>query len=367
MATPQHHVICPNCFTEQDLGYTWECMTCQYPIKIEEPGDPVLEKAMAFQVSPWEELIIDYSKWQGEVNYDVLQPQQLGYHIIKAGQSNWTDSQYERNVQQLTGRNMQFGIYHYFDPRYNIVTAANYLADQFVRFRDLWMKPLPYFGPYTGVLTYLAKYRVWLDVESNLSQNGTYSATQLASLVSQFINVFEYRTGFKMGIYTRASFWDYCIARGYINVTGVPLWVAHYNTTISSPKIPLDWSNLGQQADLWQYDAKGPGKEMGMQSYGLDMNRLNTSISSMDNYGWDRDTVPPPAFEPYQVVINTAVGKNLNMRYEPTDIKGSASVIGIALRGKDFWVLGEATDTSGRKWLDLGKNVWVAEWLTKPK
>jgi GH25 family lysozyme M1 (1,4-beta-N-acetylmuramidase) len=364
MATPLL-ATCEYCGTKQEAGQVWSCVKCGAPYRIVEPIQTIATKvktaplpSAALTDYGWP--VIDISKWQGDVNWDILATSPPVVTIIKSSQATWRDEQYWTNYNEAITHRKSFGIYHYLDPRYKIDEAARLFAGQINETKNIWrVKRLV--DPFTAVTVYGSKFRAWLDVESNQGPNNTIlNPDKMLDAISDFCEIVYAMTGLQLGIYTRASFWDVCVERSN-NFVRNPLWVAHYNDEINRPAIPQDWLQAGKRETLWQYTDKGPGKEWGMQSYSLDMNRFNGSQVELMTWAW-QDYPPPPTEPPseFTVTVNT---QTLNLRSEPTDAGGSATVIGTSTRGKKFNVIGQEVDSQGRVWYRA--EVYLASWLTK--
>lgn len=358
---------CQHCQTTQELGQVWSCAKCGAPIRYTEPPKNKISNAInkalyGLPANLWAFPIIDFSKWQGDVDYQVLKGSNAIKSIIKASQSTYADSKYQRNANGLIETQQSFDLYHYFDPSYQIAPAANYFANQVIALSGNWKK----LDNRTKATPYGAKFRVWLDVEDNIGPNNVaLSRDAMSSSLLSFVNAFEGLTGIQLGIYTRASFWDYCVAPSPWAALRA-LWDAHYNQTINEPNIPNDWKNAGKTWELWQVDDKGLGTDgsvYGMQSHGIDVSYLHLNPSDAHSYAWATSTPPPdPDPEPdpvlYWATVNTAT---LNVRDQPSEIATTKFMQ--VHSGDKLPIIGQATDEQGRTWIQV--SAWVAEWLTK--
>jgi hypothetical protein len=86
-------------------------------------------------------------------------------------------------------------------------------------------------------------------------------------------------------------------------------------------------------------------------------------------------TLPPPDPEPEptpdpsvpsEVTVKIRDDWKLNLRNEPSDAGGEATVIAKTENGKKFYPTGiKVADYKGRgDWYELGKHIWIAGWLT---
>lgn len=357
-------IICQYCGTTQETGIVWSCRQCGAPYRLPEPIQEVnIQKQSPAcrsiaTIPQYGYPIIDFSKWQGDVDFDQLHGSDAVYSIIKSSQSDWADSKYSRNSSGLISRQMAFGLYHYLDTAYNIEDAAEFWAGQVNALAGGWRK----LDQFTLVTPYGSKFRIYLDVEKNTGINGMVISPQImANIVYAFKLAFEDKCKLiKFGIYTRKSFWDFYVSHSAW-AANLPLWVAHYNQSVSAPAIPTDFKTW----EVWQIDDKGlgvDGSAYGMQSHGIDVNRFNGSQSDLSDWAWvNGSTIPPiPGIE--TVIVNTTT---LNIRNEPGTDGGDSTVIGTTKRGTELQVIDRETDSTGRSWVKT--EAWVAEWLTKPK
>jgi len=106
---------------------------------------------------------------------------------------------------------------------------------------------------------------IWLDVEIRHSMRRSEASRRLW----QHLVTLEALTKRRVGIYTRASFWNVYYDRFDYPWHTRPLWVAHY-TDASEPRLPDPWDRWV----LWQYSKSGliPGIKGD-----VDLDRINVS------------------------------------------------------------------------------------------
>jgi len=352
-------LTCEYCHTTQQIGIVWTCAKCQAPLRPHETPHNWLRGILA-PLPQFAYPVIDFSKWQGVVNFGQLQASNAIKSIVKASQSTNPDSRYAANMIGLLEYLLSFDLYHYVDPTYPSTAAAQYFAAQVNALTSGWLQ----FDAFTLITPYGAKFRVWMDVEDNIGPGDVpLSREGMTAYALNFKNVFESLTRIKLGCYTRASFWDVALTRTTWAAT-MPLWDAQYNLNIQAPTIPMDWLNAGKTWQLWQVDDKGLGVDgsyWGMQSHGMDVSYINLPQEQAYSYAWARNPAPPePPVYDYWVRVNT---NKINVRTEPTDGGGNTTVCATSLYNQRLHVIDERTDAQGRTWVKL--EAWAAKWLTK--
>jgi lysozyme len=120
-------------------------------------------------------------------------------------------------------------------------------------------------------------------------RSGVPSAGTARLLLRNTLEYLKARTDRRIMIYTSLSFWA---EFGSTDVywTQYPLWLAHY-TNDAEPRIPKPWETWC----FWQYTDKGPGKALGAESYGLDMNLFNGTVADLRT--WAGLEPPAPTIE----------------------------------------------------------------------
>lgn len=308
-------ISCQYCgVTQTILGEAWLCSRCGAPIRLEEKTSiprivlSKIDKAI-LSSTDWSEGI-DVSKWQGDMNWSVAKPL-IDYTIIKASENIWEDEKYARNVDECLNKNIQLGVYHFCRPQYDWREQAAFFASRV-----------------TGSLPAFA----------DLEVTGGLTPTYLERWIHNFVDEVQNRSGYTVGIYTRASFWDLYVARNGWAYRH-PLWVAHFNSYITQPKIPYDWFEW----KFWQWsaDGNGEGSLYGAQSNSIDKNRFNGNTDQL--YEWIGVNLPAP--EPvnctrYRVLVDT-----LNIRSGPGisyrdigDLHRGDTVDIVDIAGKDTWI-----------------------------
>lgn len=204
-------------------------------------------------------IIVDVSKWQGELNWSVTNSK-VDAAIMRAGSIDlagycYTDYQFKRNWQLCK---VWKELYWYCRPQFDANKQADYLCSLINEVSDNGFPK-----------------RIYLDVEDSGGQSKDRIYTHLRGFERILKAVFP---NIEVGCYTRASFWN-----GYVGkVWNVPLWIARYVNK------PAPWGNPGDQSWLkpigwddwilwqWSADGNGRGEEFGTnptQSKSIDINR----------------------------------------------------------------------------------------------
>lgn len=121
-----------------------------------------------------------------------------------------------------------------------------------------------------------------LDIEAT----GGLSAANVTAWTRTFLTALEGATGRTPMIYTGGWFW-----KGYMgNPTGFsryPVWISHYNSTITSPNLFGDWA----YSTFWQYTDNA--RVSGI-SGAVDGNYFHGTRAQLDSLAWVGAPVPPP-------------------------------------------------------------------------
>lgn len=194
------------------------------------------------------EVGIDVSHWQGKIDWDRMKANGITFAYIKATQGNRiVDSQFERNWREAGRAGIRRGAYHYYENDVSPEEQAAYFAEH------AGAGELPPAG----------------DFEDNAEVSGN-----LREDIGRFLELVEEKFGQTPAVYTRASWWNDRV--GLLpGCDRYPLWVAHYVGINDGtppppgfrPAIPRGWHTHW----LWQWTDRGPGKDYGAQSEGLDI------------------------------------------------------------------------------------------------
>lgn len=287
---------------------------------------------------------IDVSFWQGVVNW-VITMLMARFAYIRASGGTIDDPQFARNWSETARLNIVRGAYHFFyvwvDPRAQ--------AAHFAGLVGTWDEKGNYH--YGGQLPPM------VDVEDGSLPLWAILVWwgQLPGRLKEFVDEFYYLTGLRVGIYTRKTWWDRWMPKGLAWAYPLMLWVAQYGPP--PPWIPAGWSGW----KFWQYsaDGNGLGRQYGMQSAAVDIDRYNGTLDEFNKeFNVSVETVPKIAV-PKEVVVTAAT---LNLRNQ-ADANSAASIIGTTFKGTHWFPSGYVLDGQGRVWYQVCPNVYLAAWL----
>lgn len=196
----------------------------------------------------------DISVYQGDVDWAVMRSK-TNYIIMKATQRDWTDTRFHHNAYFC---GLPLGVYHMYDDRSSPGVQASHFAKEIKDYNPLEM---------------------WCDYEK--TYNGAYSG--IGDVVA-FMQRVEDLTGKPMGMYT-GYYWfvehtDKVRDASQLKYLGQrPLWLAWYNRIKEFPfftnegvekvLIPRPWTTM----DVWQWGTPAIGREYGVSSIEIDMNK----------------------------------------------------------------------------------------------
>lgn len=197
-------------------------------------------------------LFPDVSFYQKEINFDTMKSK-TDYIILRAGQKSWVDIQFNRNKSECERLSIPYGIYWFYDDRDSPEAQAQ-LCNSLIH----GYKPL----------------EIWCDWEN--TYNGNYKGIKN---VVTFMQELERLSGMEVHMYT-GYYWFMENTSTLLNfkqlsyLKGKKLWLAAYTKT-NAPigeeyiKIPRPWTGM----DIWQYGTPAIGKEYGVMTEEIDMNK----------------------------------------------------------------------------------------------
>lgn len=148
---------------------------------------------------------IDISSWQGEVNFNQVSSSGVQVVYIKATEGDYyLNPRADEYYSGARSNNMQIGFYHFFRPRVDAKTQANYFSS-YVRGKNF-------------------NCRLALDIEVS----DGYGAAELSSMCVTFLEEVKRLTGKDVVVYTYTNF-----ARTNLtnSLEKYPVWIAHYGVT----------------------------------------------------------------------------------------------------------------------------------------
>lgn len=273
---------------------------------------------------------VDISRYQGEVNFDLLKTK-AQFVFIRAASAKNQDAYLVRNVQEAQRVGIPYGLY--FVPIPVSQTAFKVQSEYHASL----------LAEYGGQLLPV------LDLETDGGMNKNDLGNWMEKYVKWFMDFTKIEQLEKIITYTRATWFD--IEMPLTNTFWrTLLWVAHYNLVISAPKIPAEWANHKKTWLLWQYSADGndKGHEYGAQSDDIDINRFNGDAARFEQvFGCKPGELagqPPPQQDIINPLYQARVKySSINMRAGPGT---TFSDIGTLQGGADIPVVAESGDWS---------------------
>lgn len=174
-----------------------------------------------------------------KVDFTVMR-QRTDTVIIRAGQYQWKDKQFDYHWEASKEAGLKRGSYWYYDNRGDPKRQAEL---------------------YSTILgNDIGEFYCWLDLEDRAS--GPYRGWKHWY---DFIERFKaLQSTAKVGIYTGYYYFNE-FAYGQTYFAQYPLWIAAYSPKPVIPHIWDDWL-------LWQYTSNGVGAEYGVESNDIDLN-----------------------------------------------------------------------------------------------
>lgn len=225
-------------------------------------------------------LWLDVSKWQGEIDFDVMVATgEVSGLIAKCGQGTARDIQFVRTWSECKRVGIPRGSYWFYDSRVPPKVQAYWWWE--------WIKHDK------GELMHFADYEE--------SYGGDWGGWQNFKIFLLEFQRLSNLPSARIGIYSAYYYW---IAHSPTSATELAffaqfqLWLAWYTANPANVLIPRPWVQLTLVA--WQYGTNGPdgqtprGHYFGAESEEIDESNYNgTKSQHNQQFGLD-DTIPPP-------------------------------------------------------------------------
>jgi GH25 family lysozyme M1 (1,4-beta-N-acetylmuramidase) len=261
-------------------------------------------------------VILDISKWQGQIDPAKMKAAGVDAVILRASYSTSTgtkdDELAEEYAAQLRAASIPIAaLYHYFHP-------ARPWGEQYDRL--------------AAMMRELGVRRGALDLEENRDMDASVSAKAQA-FMEALDRGFPLPEGEGHLVYTSLGYWR--------DKMGSPAWGSRYGlwiaawTTAAQPAVPAPWSRW----TLWQYTSKGDGKAHGVSSVGLDMNRWRTGWA--DFQAWCAAAVT--STEPTEPLANALWARGAA---EPTLTWNPAFALAGAILNDGYHVISQEFDVA---------------------
>lgn len=205
---------------------------------------------------------IDVSKWQGEIDWDAVAGDGIGFAFIRTSHGlGILDEWYDFNWSEARRVGVRRGTYQYFSPADDAIAQADLLLERMGPLEDGDLPPV-------------------LDVEAS---DGLAPEAIVAAIHAWSDRVTEV-LGVAPIIYTAKYFWQ--------DSVGAPddfldqsLWVANYG--VECPLIADPWPRW----DFWQYTSTGAVAGI---SGNVDRDVWNGTEEDLAEYAWPPPADPPP-------------------------------------------------------------------------
>jgi len=289
-------------------------------------------KQKSIIIPPQAETFADVSFWQAVMNwlyYSVTA--KLRGAIIRIGQGNWKDSEFEYNYKTAKQNNVILGGYWFYDDRYSPDEQARTCI--------------------AAMVGKVMEMEIFVDWETSFG--GMWGGLPNVTIFAQKLEAAGIKC-YKIGCYTGYYWWrehtDPVInASQYTYWKQRPLWLAWY----ASPdvvKIPAPWTNWTH----WQWGT--PAVYVGQPSAEIDMNKTN---GTLDKYG--AVIQPPPGGS--TMTNGTAqeiLGKTGTIRTSPEAVSGNDTGKRVAPYSTiEFTEVVNGASVPADKWLKLPDGNYV--------
>ena len=205
----------------------------------------------------------DISKYQGAVDFLKMLAYGAKFLILRCGYAVFKDERFEEYIKAAYGV-LPLAAYHFYDPVYDPLAQAN--------------KLIAILEPHRHKIR-----RVWLDFEFWWS--GAFTHPKYWKIYRDRIKA----AGYKIGIYTRSTWWDSRVGEYAAEFAGDPLWAAQYNNVLNL--IPRGWI----KAKVWQRGTPAIGLLAGVSSREIDESLWNDEFHFAEE--WGEAPSPPPTAE----------------------------------------------------------------------
>jgi GH25 family lysozyme M1 (1,4-beta-N-acetylmuramidase) len=202
----------------------------------------------------------DISKYQGSVDFLKMLAYGAKFLILRCGYAITKDERFEEYIAAAYGV-LPLASYHFYDPIYDPTAQAK--------------KVIAILEPHRHKIR-----RVWLDFEFWWS--GPYAHPKYWKIYRDAIKA----AGYKVGIYTRATWWDSRVGEYATEFAKDPVWAAQYNNVLNL--IPRGWS----RSKVWQRGTPPIGTLAGVSSKEIDENLWNDEFNFVEEWG-EAPSLPP--------------------------------------------------------------------------
>lgn len=239
-------------------------------------------------------MLIDISKWNGDINWSKVKASGVDGVIIRCGVGQTgVDTKFKTNIDNALKVGMKVGVYTYSKAK----TESGAIAEA--------KNTLSAIAPYKGKLYY----PVFVDLEQ--SGTGPYSKT----VANAFTKIIK-EAGYTSGIYCSSS-WRKTYLSG---VKAECWWIAQ-------------WSSTQPSCDIWQYSSKGK------------VNGISGDVDMDKDISYKPTPAPTPSGGTYEVKVRTIYYRSSGV-LTGEDVKSVQKIVGATADGQ----AGKKTDAAIRAW-----------------
>jgi lysozyme len=213
-----------------------------------------------------------------QINFDVMKGK-TDFVIIRAGQGNWSDPDFEYNWENAGKVGLLRGAYFLYDSRQNPLVQAQKL-------KDTLKDRIPEIG-------------IWMDFEERY--NGPYSSENNFKAFAEKLKLlypnFKY-----FGVYTAYYYWLERI-KDFSYWSQYSLWIANYKTSI--PRVPAPWAPDNWL--FWQFTDSGDGASYGVESSRIDLNFFNGDLTKLKQRFGLEVVIPPTTKRRFELRVDDKI------------------------------------------------------------
>jgi GH25 family lysozyme M1 (1,4-beta-N-acetylmuramidase) len=295
----------------------------------------VLARALQPLLSTNDRIIPDTSFWEGVIDYRKMMQAGAVGTIIRAGEGDWEDIQFQRSRAQASAQGMRWASYWFLDSRFSPTAQAR---------------------KYSEILGDDPGEFLVVDYESPDDWNGKYAGWR--SLYDFIEELRTLRPGMRIVIYTGDWYWYGHSPNPYTEKASLAwfgqfdLWLARY-ADVSQVTLFAPW-NAVERIAAWQFTGTGDGQRYGTESLGVDLSYGYTMFS-----GSEPTEPPPPTGDEMEVKafykISIRAGHST-----ASAILGDFPKDAIA-QVSETWETGSEKGVDYEQWAHI-EDGWVAVW-----
>jgi len=200
----------------------------------------------------------DISYWQGKLDAEKMKAAGVRACIVRAGYGTTVDKRFVSYINDLIRAGMHVGVYWFI------------YAASIAKTKENAEKCIEVLKPYKGMI----ECGVWADWEYDSDARAGYmTVDKRCAIVRAFLSEME-NAGYSVGIYSNQDY----IKSGKFSrdlIAAYPLWFAKYSADAGQ------YAHEGKYNTpyLWQYTSSGKGRDYGVESATIDLDRCYIDLS----------------------------------------------------------------------------------------